>query len=248
MNNQKMSDAQYQEILGPVLSKTGMLSYSSGDAIELDPSDFRTIIDRAIAQSASQTNIIAATNFSAYKHRNQRRKDLEAAPYVNHPISLAHVLTCEVDGIDDQNVVIAALLHDTIEDTDTTNEEIEAKFGKKVLSIVLEVSDDKSLPKLERKRLQIEHAKHLSHEAKLVKLADRICNVRDLVNNCPVGWTLTRVIEYFEWSKSVVDEMRGTHLELEKLFDEVFLMKPRESVFMSSLGREGDFNVLNIVE
>ena len=117
--------------------------------------------------------IMHALSFAAHKHRDQRRKDVDASPYINHPISLADILTNE-GGISDVDVICAALLHDTIEDTDTTTEELEAAFGTVITLIVVEVSDDTSLPRLERKRLQIEHAAHASDKAKLVKLADKI--------------------------------------------------------------------------
>lgn len=119
--------------------------------------------------------MITAFAFAADKHKNQRRKDAEASPYINHPIALANLLLNEA-GVEDQRVLIAAILHDTIEDTDTTEQELVKHFGKDVADIVLEVTDDKALPKAERKRLQIEHAAHISRRAKLVKLADKICN------------------------------------------------------------------------
>jgi len=124
--------------------------------------------------------LIRAAAFAAHKHRDQRRKDAASSPYINHPLALADVLANE-GGIEDVDVLCAALLHDTIEDTETTAEELQRKFGSKITSIVLEVTDDKSLPKVERKRLQVEHARHASHEARLVKLADKICNLRDIL-------------------------------------------------------------------
>jgi hypothetical protein len=113
--------------------------------------------------------ILLATAFAADKHRNQRRKDEEASPYINHPVALANLLAQA--GVGDTTVLAAALLHDTIEDTDATVEELMGAFGEKITTVVLEVTDDKSLPKAERKRLQIQHATHLSTAAKLVKLA-----------------------------------------------------------------------------
>lgn len=171
--------------------------------------------------------VILAANFAATKHRDQRRKDREASPYINHPLSLAYVLTNEVSGIMDEDVVAAALLHDTIEDTDTSPAEIAEIFGDNVLGLVLEVTDDKDLPKAVRKQLQIDHAPSLSHGAKLVKLADKICNVRDMANSPPADWALSRQLEYFEWSKAVVDGLRGTHAELESLFDDAYMLRNR---------------------
>ena len=169
--------------------------------------------------------LIRAIDFAAFKHRNQRRKDEEASPYINHPIALTQVLKVEA-GVSDIDVLCAALLHDTIEDTETTVEELVAEFGAHVASIVVEVTDDTSLPKTERKRLQVEHAPHLTREAKLVKLADKICNLRDMLDAPPANWPLTRRQEYFEWAKEVIDQLRGAHPRLEALFDEAYAGKP----------------------
>lgn len=168
---------------------------------------------------------IQAVDFAASKHRNQRRKDEEASPYINHPIALTRVLKVEA-GVSDPDVLSAALLHDTIEDTETTYEELEREFGPRIASIVAEVTDDKALPKDERKRLQVEHAAHISREAKLVKLADKICNVRDMLDAPPAHWGLARRQEYFDWAKEVVDRLRGVHPRLEQLFDEAYAGKP----------------------
>jgi guanosine-3',5'-bis(diphosphate) 3'-pyrophosphohydrolase len=165
--------------------------------------------------------VIAASAFAAPKHRDQRRKGAEASPYINHPIAVANVLANEA-GITDPSVLAAALLHDTIEDTDTTPKELESEFGHEIAAIVIEVTDDKSLPKMERERLQIEHAANLSASAKLVKLADKICNLRDMNRSPPVDWSTERKTEYFTWAKQVVDPMRGASPVLEKLFDEAF--------------------------
>ncbi|XP_049761589.1 guanosine-3',5'-bis(diphosphate) 3'-pyrophosphohydrolase MESH1 isoform X1 [Elephas maximus indicus] len=126
--------------------------------------------------------LMEAADFAARKHRQQRRKDPEETPYINHPIGVARILTHEA-GITDIVVLQAALLHDTVEDTDTTLDEVELHFGAQVRRLVEEVTDDKTLPKLERKRLQVEQAPHSSPGAKLVKLADKLYNLRDL-NRC----------------------------------------------------------------
>ncbi|HEV2270197.1 MAG TPA: HD domain-containing protein [Steroidobacteraceae bacterium] len=162
--------------------------------------------------------LVSAAAFAAEKHRNQRRKGADASPYINHPIALANVLANEA-GVTDIVTIAAALLHDTIEDTDATAEELNSLFGGQIAAIVLEVTDDKSLPKAERKRLQIEHAPHLSRQAKLVKLADKICNLRDIRRTPPPDWPLERRREYFDWARRVVDGLRGTHSCLEALFD-----------------------------
>ena len=170
--------------------------------------------------------LLKALAFAAHKHRDQRRKDPAASPYINHPIALAEVLAGE-GGVADVEVLAAALLHDTIEDTATSHEELVNAFGSRVARIVAEVTDDKALSKSERKRLQVEHAAHLSPEAKLVKLADKICNLRDIRSSPPVGWSRKRKGEYYEWAKEVVDGVRGVSHALERAFDREYRRRPR---------------------
>jgi len=169
----------------------------------------------------SLTKLIETADFAARKHSNQRRKDSEQTPYINHPIGVAHLIS-SIGKIDDIEVLQAALLHDTVEDTDTTFEEIEEKFGVNVRNIVADVTDDKSLEKAERKRLQIEHAPHISPKAKLVKLADKLYNLRDLNRSTPRGWSPERVQEYFEWAAKVVRGLLGTNQSLEDELRKVF--------------------------
>ena len=135
------------------------------------------------------------------------------------------VLTTE-GGVTDAATIAAALLHDTIEDTETSAAELEREFGAEIRSIVEEVTDDQTLPKAERKRLQVEHAAHLSHKAKLVKLADKIANLRDVATSPPDRWDLARRQEYFDWAKRVVDPLRGAHPALEAAFDAAYLTRP----------------------
>jgi len=172
--------------------------------------------------------ILAAIAFAADKHRNQRRKDAAASPYINHPIALANVLANEA-GIDDERVLIAAILHDTLEDTETTAQELVRHFGQEITDMVLEVTDDKTLLKAERKQQQIEHASTISRGAKLVKLADKICNLRDIATAPPAGWSLRRKQNYFDWSKAVIDRLRGVHPSLEYLFDTAYKARPTKS-------------------
>jgi guanosine-3',5'-bis(diphosphate) 3'-pyrophosphohydrolase len=169
--------------------------------------------------------IVRAAAFAAHKHRDQRRKDAGATPYINHPLELARILTVE-GGITDAATIAAALLHDTIEDTETTPAEIEREFGSEIRSIVEEVTDDKSLPKVDRKRLQVEHAAHASRKAQLVKLADKIANLRDVASSPPDRWDLTRRQEYFDWGKRVIDQLRGAHSGLEAAFDVAYGHRP----------------------
>jgi guanosine-3',5'-bis(diphosphate) 3'-pyrophosphohydrolase len=172
--------------------------------------------------------VVEALAFAAERHRDQRRKDPARTPYINHPIALVRVLYLEAR-IQDPLVLCAALLHDTVEDTGTTCEEIEARFGLAVREVVMEVTDDKRLPKTERKRLQVLHAARASEPARLVKLADKICNLRDVAANAPVGWDLERQRAYFDWAREVVEGMRGTHEGLEALFDQAYARRPTET-------------------
>jgi len=169
--------------------------------------------------------LLDALAFAAHKHRDQRRKDVAASPYINHPIALADVLVNE-GGVEEVEVLCAALLHDTIEDTDTTPAEVAARFGARIAGVVAEVTDDKSLAKAERKELQVEHAAHISREAKLVKLADKICNLRDVAGHPPATWGTERRREYFDWAKRVVDRLRGVNPALEAVFDAAYAAKP----------------------
>jgi guanosine-3',5'-bis(diphosphate) 3'-pyrophosphohydrolase len=169
--------------------------------------------------------LLKALAFAAHKHRDQRRKDAEASPYINHPIALAEVLAGE-GGVTDIEVLAAALLHDTIEDTATTAGELRENFGERIAAIVAEVTDDTELPKAERRRLQIEHAAGISHGAKLVKLADKICNLRDVAERPPAKWDLERRREYFDWARQVIDGLRGAHPALERAFDAAYARKP----------------------
>jgi len=164
--------------------------------------------------------LFAALKFAADKHSRQRRKDSDATPYINHPIAVAEVLT-RVGGVTDSATLQAAFLHDTIEDTQTTPEELDKHFGQEVRSLVEELTDDKSLPKQERKRLQIEHAPHLSPRAKQIKIADKICNLQDITATEPADWPLQRKRDYFDWAEKVVAGCRGCNPQLERCFEAV---------------------------
>ena len=166
-----------------------------------------------------------ALTFAAYKHRHQRRKGVDSVPYINHPIAVANLLV-DVGNVTDTATIAAAILHDTVEDTETTLLELENEFGATIAKLVAELSDNKSLPSEKRKRLQIEHAPSLSPRARLVKLADKICNLRDMIGDPPKGWSLKRKQEYFDWGKSVVDQIRGTNAALEQAFDAAFSKRP----------------------
>jgi guanosine-3',5'-bis(diphosphate) 3'-pyrophosphohydrolase len=169
--------------------------------------------------------LLKALQFSALKHKNQRRKDIDASPYINHPISLASIL-CNEAHITDVEVICGALLHDTVEDTQTTPEELESEFGSVIKNIVMDVTDDKSLKKHERKQAQIDHAAHINDKAKLVKLADKISNLRDVSLNPPPDWSLERRQEYFDWANKVIEQIRGINPGLESIFDEIYSDRP----------------------
>jgi len=169
--------------------------------------------------------VLRAARFAAWKHRDQRRKGRGALPYINHPLDLAHVLWFE-GGVEDAVTLAAALLHDTLEDTQTTYQELQGEFGENVASIVMEVTDEPTINWRARKRLQISRARLASPEAKQVKLADKICNLRSLVASPPNGWSIERQRAYFDWSKEVVDQLRGVNNELEQRFDQIWKRRP----------------------
>jgi guanosine-3',5'-bis(diphosphate) 3'-pyrophosphohydrolase len=164
--------------------------------------------------------LLAAALFAAEKHSAQRRKNAAATPYLNHPIEVAEHLA-NVGGVTDEVILIAALLHDTVEDTDTTREEIADRFGEGVASLVMECTDDKRLDKAERKRLQILHASHKSPGAKLIKIADKTCNLRSILTDPPEEWPLQRQREYFDWASQVLAGLVGENPALDSAALEV---------------------------
>ncbi|MEQ1760133.1 MAG: HD domain-containing protein [Vicinamibacterales bacterium] len=162
---------------------------------------------------------LRALSFAAHKHRDQRRKDANASPYINHPIAVATVLAAE-GGVTDEALLLAALLHDTVEDTDTTPEELVEHFGAEIADLVAEVTDDKALDKDVRRRLQVEHAAGASDKAKQLKIADKVCNIRDIAAGPPSDWSVERKREYLAWAESVVAGCRGINAALEGVCDE----------------------------
>ncbi|WP_221030925.1 HD domain-containing protein [Actomonas aquatica] len=158
--------------------------------------------------------LLHAAYFAAVKHSDQRRKNTAAAPYINHPLEVACHLS-EVGGITDEAVLIAAVLHDTVEDTATTREEIATTFGETVAALVMECTDDKSLEKAERKRLQVVNAPKKSPGAKAIKIADKTCNLRSILVDPPAGWSWTRQYDYFLWANKVVAGLLGHHSALD---------------------------------
>jgi guanosine-3',5'-bis(diphosphate) 3'-pyrophosphohydrolase len=164
------------------------------------------------------SRLLVALHFAADKHRDQRRKGEDASPYINHPIVVAEILARY--GITDPVTLEAAILHDTIEDTETTAEELEFHFGPEVRDVVMEVTDDKSRPKSERKEIQIRQAAGLSRRAKLVRIADKISNVHDVLHAPPADWPVEWRLSYIDWTERVVHGCRGTHQRLEECYDQ----------------------------
>jgi len=165
--------------------------------------------------------LLKAFKFAAFKHRDQRRKDERASPYINHPIAVAETLW-EIGGIRDVTTLVAGILHDIIEDTDTSPKELEQEFGAEVCDIVKELTDDKELPKTVRKLLQLENIAKLSRRARYVRIADKISNVEDIIHSPPARWSLERREEYVIWAGKVIDGLRGANEALEEHFDTVF--------------------------
>jgi guanosine-3',5'-bis(diphosphate) 3'-pyrophosphohydrolase len=164
--------------------------------------------------------LMRAASYAAQKHRVQRRKGADADPYINHPLQVAALLA-EIGKVTDIDILIAALLHDVVEDTDTTPEELEKVFGSRAIGFVMEVTDDKDLTKAERKQRQVEHAPHLSREAKQIKIADKYSNISDIVNNPPHNWSDERRAEYIKWGQQVFAGLRGVNENLDKAFEDL---------------------------
>ncbi len=163
--------------------------------------------------------IARAADFAARAHVTQRRKGDAQEPYINHLAEVALLLTQATSG-GDAVLVAAGWLHDTLEDTDAEREELEILFGPVVAAIVAEVTDDKSLLKTERKRLQVETTPHKSPQARLLKIADKTSNLRAIASSPPSGWDFARRIAYLDWAEEVVAGCRGLNGQLEQAFDE----------------------------
>jgi (p)ppGpp synthase/HD superfamily hydrolase len=170
--------------------------------------------------------VLRAADMAARWHVHQRRKGIAQEPYVNHLLEVASLVT-EATGGTDPTLVIAALLHDAIEDQGVTWEVLATEFGQHVADIVMEVTDDKSLPKEERKRRQAENAGRKSHKAKLIKLADKTSNLRAIAYSPAADWSVERRLEYIEWAKDVVAGLRATSPWLEEQFDEAVVAAER---------------------
>jgi guanosine-3',5'-bis(diphosphate) 3'-pyrophosphohydrolase len=167
-----------------------------------------------MTQNFDMCLLFKAVAFAAEKHKNQRRKDVQASPYINHPIQVARILI-EEGSVDDIDTLVAAILHDTLEDTETTSPELVEEFGESICRLVQEVTDDKALPKAERKRLQVVNAPHKSTQSKQIKIADKIANIRDILYCPPAGWDDKRKRDYVDWTESVFEGLRGVNQKLD---------------------------------
>ncbi len=177
--------------------------------------------DPGNSEVAPVETILKAAFYAARMHASQKRKGMAAEPYVNHLLEVAHLVSTALSE-PDTNLIVAALLHDVVEDTPVTNQEVADLFGGDVAALVAEVTDDKSLPKAERKRLQIAHAPKKTRRAQYIKLADKISNLRALAQSPPVDWTEERRREYFVWAKQVVDGLRSPNPLLKAEFDRLY--------------------------
>lgn len=164
--------------------------------------------------------VIKAADLAARRHRAQRRKDPQQTPFINHPLGVAFILTNEAK-VSDPATIVAAILHDTVEETKTTLDEIKQLFGEEVYNIVKECTPDKSLSRNERKKKHIENASKLSHKAKLVELSDKLYNMRDIERALPIGWNGHYKKEYFEWARDLVAKLKGTNEVLETALDDI---------------------------
>ena len=162
--------------------------------------------------------VVRALRFAAHHHRDQRRKDSARRPYINHPVEVMGLLWAHA-GVRDAVTLAAALLHDVVEDCEVTEAEIALEFGEEVARLVKEVTDDKDLPRARRRQAQVEGAPRLSPRARLIRIADKLHNVRSLRDGTPEGWDADRIIGYVDWARTAVDLLRGTSAELEALFD-----------------------------
>jgi (p)ppGpp synthase/HD superfamily hydrolase len=163
--------------------------------------------------------VLKAADAAARWHVHQRRKGAAKEPYINHLLEVATLVAEATDG-KDPNLVIAALLHDAIEDCEVPRKLIRETFGADVAKLVAEVTDDKTLEKSERKKRQVETAHKKSTRAKMLKLADKTSNLRALVSSPAPDWSVRRRIEYIDWARKVVNGLRGTNALLEKQFEE----------------------------
>lgn len=207
----------YRRMCGELHDKVAAFKEAALSPSDDGPDD-RDVNYRRYTGMNDVSRILVALAFAAERHRRQRRKDVDATPYINHVIDVTTILAVEGEVVD-LTLLIAALLHDTVEDTATSLDEVGQRFGEPVREVVAEVTDDKGRPKQERKRLQVEHAPTVSARAKQLKIADKIANLRDLMQTPPKDWPVERKIAYFDWAQQVVAGCRGENALLDTAFD-----------------------------
>ena len=174
-------------------------------------------------KESAQTDLVRlldAASYAARQHRSQRRKGVDATPYINHPLEVARILG--VAGVTDVEVLMAAILHDVIEDTNAASGDLLERFGERVTGMVEEVTDDKQLPKAERKRQQVLNAPGRSDGARMIKIADKIANLRDLVDAPPV-WSEDRMAAYVMFAEDVARGCRRVEPRLDEMFDDAVI-------------------------
>ena len=161
-----------------------------------------------------------AAELAARRHNGQTRKGRGEEPYINHLAEVANMLSAVTNG-EDAELVAAGWLHDTIEDSETTHDELAQRFGLRVAGLVQECTDDMSLPKHERRRRQVADAPKKSDSAKLIKIADKISNIRARIFADPSAAQRAELADYLAWAEQVVANLRGGNARLDALFDEV---------------------------
>jgi GTP diphosphokinase / guanosine-3',5'-bis(diphosphate) 3'-diphosphatase len=182
-----------------------------------------SIVEERPCSAASVQRILAAARFAAEKHAQQKREGALGEPYMNHLVEVAELIAASSNELDAE-LIMAGFLHDTIEDTSVTFQELENHFGRDVASLVAEVTDDKSLPKEMRKKLQVETAHKKSRRAQTLKLADKIANLRSILKSPPTGWNLERKQQYFEWARQVISGIQEPNPYLKAEFDKTYKM------------------------
>jgi guanosine-3',5'-bis(diphosphate) 3'-pyrophosphohydrolase len=197
----------------------------NNDTVMTNYDHLAEVLDIAYHKEKSLTleqveQICTGVDFAAEKHRFQTRKNKDKTPYISHPIGVAYNVM-SVGEVRDVDVIIGALLHDTVEDTQTTFEEIENKFGKRTASLVREVTDDRSLAMETRKRMQVISASQKSIGAAQIKLADKLFNLNDLMNNTPEDWTQARIDGYYEWAQAIVDRLPKANEKLHEAVEDI---------------------------
>lgn len=173
--------------------------------------------------------LLNAIAFAAHKHSNQRRKDARQSPFINHPIAVAQTLA-HIGKVEDIIILQAAILHDVLENTDAAPADLFERFGHDVCALVKEVTDDQTLPKLERQNRHLKRAKTASPAARQILIADKICDLMAITLTDPPDWPAERKTKYILWADRVVDACRGCNRALEDHFDEVFA--PRRTMFL----------------